>query len=126
MNEQKAIDKFGRDRFHWGARSWARRGGLALVYHRQGRSKSNLLSLSHESSQKLEKHQNFILVVHDVCPFWSEIVERHAVLDSFVLPNYAAMHGYTKCVSEGPFLQGVLGRISACRLCRHRGSRQCY
>ena len=43
--------------------------------------------------------------------------EHHAVLESFSLPIHAALHGCTKSVSESPFLQVVLDRISdKCRL----------
>lgn len=58
-------------------------------------------------SQKLH---DFVLEADDVCPFWSEIFGHHVLL-SFILPNYAGLHGYTKCVSEWLFLRAVLDSI---------------
>ena len=55
--------------------------------------------------------------VHGVEDVWSETFERRVVLESFVLPNYAGLHGCTKSISEWPFLRAVLGRTSdKCRV----------
>ena len=90
--------------------------GLAL-YHCHGPGQRYGLSktLLHEWSRKLVR--DFILEAKDVCPFWSRIFGHHTVLLSFVLPNYAGPHGYTKCISEWLFLRAVLDSIfDKCRV----------
>ena len=71
----------------------------------------------------LKKLYNFILEANNVCPFWSKIFGHLAVLLSFVLPNYAGPHSYTKCVLEWLFLWVVLDSIfDKCKkgcLCEH-------
>ena len=91
-------------------------GGLAPVYRRHGPSQryGPSKTLLHEWSQK---PQDFVLGAKDVCTFWSETFEHHALLESFALPNYAGLHGCTKCVSEWPFLRAALDSIfDKCRV----------
>ena len=65
----------------------------------------------------LRNTKKFVLGIEDVWAFWFEMFEHHTVLESFSLPIHTALHGCTKSVSESPFLQVVLDRISdKCRL----------